>query len=316
VKILVTGADGFVGTRMVPKLLQQGHEVTAAVHPAVSDPRAKFGTSGGKVEIVPLELPNLVSVQSAISGPFDATIHLAALASGAEARKDPGAAWKVNAEGTAILAEALAAKAGVGGSGPLLLVVSTAEVYGAGPAVPRREEDPVAPCSPYAASKAGAEIAALEVHRRTGLRVIIARSFPHTGPGQDERFVVPAIARRIRMARRLSAPAVRVGNLAVVRELMHVDDVVDAYCRLLSSGTSGEIYNVAGGRAVTLEDLFLLLCELVGYRALPEPHPSLMRVGDIPYLVGDGSKIRAATGWIPLRTLEQTLQEVVDAQAD
>src|SRR4030095_10231619 len=107
------------------------------------------------------------------------------------------------------------------------------------------------------------------------------------GPGQDERYVVPALARRIRVAKKASAPAVRVGNIDVVRELMHVDDVVEAYSLLLTRGKSGEVYNVASGRVVSLEDLFYRLCDTVGYRALPEPHPSLMRVGDIPYLVGD-----------------------------
>ena len=115
---------------------------------------------------------------------------------------------------------------------------------------------------------------------------------------------------------RASAPAVRVGNLSVIRDLMHVDDVIDAYSRLLTRGVSGEVYNVASGRGVALEELFYMLCQLVGYRTLPEPDPSLMRVGDLPYLVGDASKLRDATGWNPLRTLEQTLQEVVDAQAD
>src|SRR4030095_4553591 len=100
------------------------------------------------------------------------------------------------------------------GSNPLLLVVSTGEVCAAkGGGRPRTESDPPAPCSPYAASKLGAEGAALEVHRRTGLRVIIARAFPHTGPGQSQRYVVPAFAHRTRGARRLKAPAVQTGNL-------------------------------------------------------------------------------------------------------
>jgi GDP-4-dehydro-6-deoxy-D-mannose reductase len=144
----------------------------------------------------------------------------------------------------------------------------------------------------------------------------VARSFPHTGPGQDERYVVPALARRIRRAKQLATPVVPVGNLAVTREILHVDDVVDAYVRLLKRGESGQAYNVASGRAVTLSDVFDQLCEIVGYRPLPESQPSLMRSGDIPYLVGDAAKLRGATGWQPLHQLEETLQEVVDAQAD
>jgi GDP-4-dehydro-6-deoxy-D-mannose reductase len=118
------------------------------------------------------------------------------------------------------------------------------------------------------------------------------------------------------MAKEVSAPTVRVGNLSLIRELLHVDDVIEAYSGLLGSGASGEIYNVASGQGVLLEDVFYMLCDLIGHRPVPEPHPSLMRVGDIPHLVGDGSKLRRVTGWEPRHTLEQTLREVVNAQAN
>lgn len=304
-KVLVTGADGFVGSRLVPRLLAQGDEVIAAVRPVDSpravDPRAKKTA---------LELGDAGSVQAAAALRPDAVIHLAALASGSDARKDPGAAWLINAVGTARLAEALA---------PVrcrLLVVSTAEVYGAGPATPRVETDIPAPCSPYAATKFAAEVAALEVWRRAGLPTVVARSFAHTGAGQDGRFAIPALAARLRAAKKAGAPAVRVGNLSPVREFMHVDDVVEAYLLLVARGQPGEVYNVASGRAISLEDVFFRLADLVGHRAIPEPDGSLMRAADIPYLVGDGAKLRAATGWRPMKTLEETLAEVVNAQAD
>jgi GDP-4-dehydro-6-deoxy-D-mannose reductase len=162
----------------------------------------------------------------------------------------------------------------------------------------------------------GAEIAALKVHRRAGLRVVIARAFPHTGAGQTERYVVPALAARIRAAKRVGATAVRVGNLEVTRELMHVDDVIDAYTLLLERGISGETYNVASGRGVSLTEVFRMLCEIIAYRPIPEADSSLMRTADIPYLVGDGAKLRALTGWQPSRTLEYTLRDVVNAQTD
>ena len=91
-------------------------------------------------------------------------------------------------------------------------MVSTGEVYGAGVDRPRREADPLLPCSPYAASKVGAEVAALEAWRRTGLRVVIARPFAHTGPGQSDRFVAPAFAARLRAARRAGASTVSDGQ--------------------------------------------------------------------------------------------------------
>jgi GDP-4-dehydro-6-deoxy-D-mannose reductase len=181
--------------------------------------------------------------------------------------------------------------------------------------VPRRETDPAGPCSPYGASKLGAEIAALEAWRRSGLRVVIARPFPHTGPGQDPRFVVPAFAERLAFARRIGAPVVKVGNLEPVREFLHVHDVVDAYARLLTKGQAGEIYNIASGTGIRLEDLLHRMASLVGVRAIPEVDPDLMRPADIPYLVGDAAKLRAATGWTPRFDLDATIRQVIDAAA-
>ncbi len=162
---------------------------------------------------IPLELGDVRSVRQAAERPCDAVIHLAAVASGSDALKDPGVAWAVNAAGTARLLGEFGRRRKAEEADPLVLVVSTAEVYGAGPARPLTESDPVAPRSPYAASKAGAELAAIETRLRTGLRVVIARAFPHTGPGQDERFVAPAFARRLRGARLARARVVKVGNL-------------------------------------------------------------------------------------------------------
>jgi GDP-4-dehydro-6-deoxy-D-mannose reductase len=198
----------------------------------------------------------------------------------------------------------------------VVLLVSTSEVYGRGEGRPRRETDPAAPVSPYAASKLGAEVAMLEEWRRTGLRVVIARPFAHTGPGQDPRFVVPAFVQRLKLARRIGAPVVKVGNLEPVREFLHVKDVVDAYARLLVKGQPGEIYNVASGQGVSLETLFGLLARLVGITPIAEADPELMRPTDIPHLVGDATKLRLATGWAPRSCLEETLKDVVDAQAD
>ena len=311
-KVLVTGADGFVGSWLIPRLRQDGHEVFGAVRPGPGT-----GRRGRELEVpaVDLELKDPGSIGRVVSQRFDAVIHLAAVASGVDARRDPVEAWQVNAVGTACLAEALGRQRQAGEGDPLLLVVSTAEVYGAGPPTPRREQDPTRPVSPYAASKLAGEIAALEVHRRLGLRVVVARSFAHTGRGQDERFVVPALAKRLQIAKKARAPAIKVGNLDPVREFLHVSDVADAYCRLLSQGRPGEIYNVACGRGVSLEEVLERLMELVGYRVIPEVDPELVRPADIPYLVGEAAKIRAHTGWWARVPLEAILAEVVDAQA-
>jgi GDP-4-dehydro-6-deoxy-D-mannose reductase len=269
------------------------------------------------VRWLPLELTDGESVRRAVDLPYDAVVHLAAVSSGVDAARDPGFAWTVNAAGTARVVQTLADAKHGERADPVVLVISTGEVYGAcGDQRPRRETDAVAPISPYAASKGGAELAAIEAWRRTGLRVVVARAFAHTGPGQDARFVVPAFAERLRFARRVGAPVVKVGNLEPVREFLHVRDVVDAYVRLLARGRAGETYNVASGEGISLEQLFDRLAGLIGVRPLTEVDPDLMRGGDILHLVGDATKLRAATAWAPRYSLDATLREVVDAQTD
>jgi len=313
--VLVTGADGFVGRWVLRALLAAGHEVIAAVQPAVRRARDVGGDVEG-LPFIPLELGDVGSVRQAAARRTDAVIHLAAVASGGDALRDPGVAWAVNAAGTARLLGELGRRRAAQEADPLVLVVSTAEVYGAGPARPLKETDPVAPRSPYAASKAGAELAAAETRLRTGLRVVIARAFPHTGPGQDERFVAPAFARRLRGARMAKARVVKVGNLEPVRDFLDVRDVAAAYVALVERGAAGEVYNVASGRGVSLQELFDRLAAVVGVDAIAEPDPEFMRPADIPALVGDATKLRAATGWAPAIPFDQTLRDLVHAQAD
>lgn len=315
-RILVTGADGFVGRFLLRHLLSTGHEVVGAVRPG-SDAARDWLTDDEyhHVSWVGLELGDPSSVARLFSTPVDAVVHLAAVASGADARKDPGHAWVVNAAGTARLLECAATARSEGRADPLVLIVSSGEVYGPGSGR-RPESAPVLPVSPYAASKAGAELAAAEAGRRTGLRIITVRAFQHTGPGQPDRYVVPAFARRLRRARQQGEVRVPVGNLEPVRDISDVRDVVTAYTALLVRGTPGETYNVCRGEGLSLLELFRKLSALVGVHADPIPDPALTRPADILHLVGDNSRLRAATGWSPAVSLDQTLRDVVDAQAD
>ncbi len=314
-RVLVTGADGFVGQHLVGRLVATGHEVTAACRPGGELPSGLGARFRDAVRLVPLELTQPATIREVVSLRHEAVVHLAAVASVREAREDPGRAWEVNAAGTARLVDAVLSRRSVDGSDPLVLIVSSAEVYGDGPRLPRLENDLPGPQSPYAASKLGAEIAALEAWRRAGLRVVIARPFTHTGPGQRPPYLVPAFVERLLAAKSGAGSSVPTGNLEPVRDLLDVRDVVEAYLALLVSGAPGETYNIARGEGITLRDLFRRVAALVGVDAEPVSDPALVRAGDIPYLVGDASKLQRATGWSPTITLDETLQDMVDAQA-
>jgi GDP-4-dehydro-6-deoxy-D-mannose reductase len=314
VRILVTGANGFVGGWLARHLLAGGHDVVGL---AGRDAAATVLTpeEQDRVTWYPLDLEEAASVEAAMAHPADAIVHLAGIASVADSLRAPARTWQVNALGTVRLLEALAVRRHAGAGDPVVLLVSTGEVYGRGE-TPRRETDPVAPLSPYAASKAAAELAALEAWRRSGLRVIVARPFPHTGPGQSARFVVPALLRRVAEAKRAGRGEIPAGNLAPVRDLLDVRDVVSAYALLLERGGTGEVNNVASGVGVCLADLLDRIGQLMGHPVRAVSDPALLRPVDIPVLVGDATRLRAATGWSPSHTLDDTLRRMLDAETD
>ena len=270
---------------------------------------------GADVTVLPLELTDDRSVRGAAEFGPDAVVHLAAVASNPEALADPGLAWTVNAAGTARLAEALVRqreKAGVEGR---LLVVSSGEVYGPGPAAARRETDAVAPASPYAASKVGAELAGLEVWRRTGLPVTVTRSFTHTGPGQDGKVCRPSFAARL-----LAAEArVRAGCGRGTSPRCGTCSTCGMSWRptslLLRSVSRARSTTCPGVRGCRLASCSRMLAELIGL-GLSRSRIPHWAPDDIPHLVGDPTKFRRATGWAPARTLQQTLRGLVDAEAD
>lgn len=311
-KVLVTGADGFVGRWLLDTLAEAGHGATAGVRPGNPALEAGLGAP-----VVPLELTDDASVRAAVAGRPDAVVHLAAVASNHAASQDPGWAWTVNAAGTVRLLEALA-RLRDAGADPLALVVSSGEVYGSAVAEARRlrEDDPCRPASPYAASKLAAELAAGETARRTGLRVIVARPFTHTGPGQPASFALPGFARRIREAAARGERTVPTGNLHPVRDFLDVRDVARAYVALLERGVPGETYNVASGTGHRLADVFSAIAALLGAAVEPVPDPALVRRTDLDHLVGDPGKLAAATRWRPILALDRTLQDLIDAQAD
>jgi GDP-4-dehydro-6-deoxy-D-mannose reductase len=238
-----------------------------------------------------------------------AVVHLAAISSNTDSLADPGAAWHVNAVGTVNLTEAVRQVA----PRARLLVVSTGEVYGDTGDGPAAEERLPAPRSPYAASKAAAEIAAAQAARAYGLDVVVARPFPHTGPGHDQRFALPSFARQIAELELAGGGELMVGDLSVRRDLLDVRDVVGAYIALLRPEVAAATYNVARGSSVPLAELVELLVAASSAPIRVVRDPARMRAVDTHRLCGDPARLHAATGWAPAYTHARTLADLLAA---
>ncbi len=291
-KALVTGASGFVGPHLVTHLLAEGDEV---VEPG--DHTNSF------------DVTDADAVQRAFAAAEPEVVyHLAARTHVGDSWRDPQSVLRVNVLGTANVLQAAQA-VGV----RRVLVVGSAEEYGrADPAdVPLREDAPLRPLSPYAASKVGASYLALQAWLGGKLETIRVRPFSHTGPGQAPSFFVPAIASRIVDAERRGLDAIVAGALDPVRDFSDVRDVVRAHRLLMVNGEPGEVYNVCSGVGVSAGEIAQRLLAHAQRPLRIEVDESLLRPADIPELVGDPGKLQHATGYQPQYSFEQTLADVL-----
>jgi len=292
VRALVTGAGGFVGAHLVRHLEEQGDEV-------VRLERREDGVDITDAEAI---------TDAVVAAKPEAVYHLAGAADVGGSWAEPRATFLANALGTLNVLEAARAA-----GAERVLAVSSADVYGrvSEDELPIREDQPLRPVSPYAASKVAADALAQQAWLGHGLPVIRVRAFNHLGPGQSDRFVAPSLAARIARNERDGGDEVPIGNLTPRRDVTDVRDVVRAYRLLVEAGEPGAVYNICSGHAVSVEHIAKTLLGMATRPMRLVTDPSLQRPVDIPVLVGDNRALRRTTGWEPTIPLEQTLADVL-----
>ena len=300
--ILVTGASGFAGSHLV-ELLAAGHRVVAWSH-ASAAPDAIAGLARWEA----VDLLDRDQVTAAVRGAQpSAIVHLAGAPHVGESWENTALPLAVNVLGTHRLLGAVREA----GHPCRIVVAGSAHVY-APSQDPIDENHEIAPASPYALSKLAQEQLALRAAGEDGLEVIVTRSFNHTGPRQKPSFVAPSMARQIAQIERGESEAViRVGNLDAQRDLLDVRDTVRAYAALLTAGTPGAVYNIASGVATPIRDVLAALISRARVPIRIESDPARLRPNDIPVLVGDASRLRAATGWKPTIPFDRMIDDLL-----
>lgn len=309
-RILVTGANGFVGRHLVAELVRRL---------APSDRIFACSRSGDDpglpaVESLPMNLADDEEVETIIRRVLPTDIfHLAGMSTLAAVAIDPDAAWRVNLFATLRLADSMARHC----PGGRFLFAGSSEVYGRAFQGARAVDEGVLPdpTNLYAVIKAATEMA-LRLRASDRLTILLARPFNHVGPGQREDFALSSFAAQIaRIECGLQAPVMRVGNLESERDFLDVRDIVDGYCRLAERAgqlPNGILVNFASGVPRRMQSVLdaLLAMARVPIEVLPDH--GRMRSSDTPLVLGNADRARDLLDWTPRHAWNRTLADILD----
>lgn len=300
-RILVTGANGFVGHHLVKELSENGLTVLGVGGPAGAQDKSPYVD-----EYLVINLTDVAAVQQVDFTGVDGVIHLAGLAAVGPSFDEPMNYIDTNVGIEVNLFEAALAQ----NVTPRFVIISSATLYDPSAPQPLTEDSPVLPNSPYAVSKLGQEQMA-RYYMTRGFECLIARPFNHIGPGQNPGFIVPDLAQQIVAVAAGKQQEVQVGNLDAKRDYTDVRDIVRAYRLLLEKGRSGEIYNICSGKPVSGHEILTALSRIADFEPIVTTDPGKMRPSDTPVIVGSCDKLTTDTGWEPEISLETTFADVI-----
>ncbi|UCE38222.1 MAG: GDP-mannose 4,6-dehydratase [Thermoplasmata archaeon] len=310
-RVLITGITGFVGSHLAEMFLARGMEVHGTkrwrskieniVH--IMDQlhlkEADLRDGHSLFEVVKEVKPHYI-------------FHLAAQSFVPTSWRAPADTMETNAVGTLNLLEAVR-KVGID---PAIHIAGSSEEYGLvyPDEVPIKETNPLRPLSPYGVSKVATDKLGFQYHRSYGMRIVVTRSFNHTGPRRGEVFVTSNFAKQIvEIEKGLRKPVIRVGNLDAKRDFSDVRDVVRGYWLSLEKGEFGDCYNICSGTTRVIKDVLDIHLKNSEVKDIKiEEDPLRMRPSDVEILHGDCSKLMKQTGWNPEIPFEKTMSDLMD----
>ncbi|MCX4819458.1 SDR family NAD(P)-dependent oxidoreductase [Streptomyces sp. NBC_01142] len=301
--VLVTGAEGFIGSTLVDLLVERGARVRALVHykPYAEKGYLAHHLGGDDVEMMAGDVRDPGRVMDAVAG-CDTVFHLAALIGIPYSYDSPGAYVQTNVVGTENIAEACRRHAV-----RRLVHTSTSEVYGTALTAPISEDHPLQPQSPYSASKIGADMMALSHWHAFELPVTVVRPFNTYGPRQSARAVIPTILAQLHAGAR----EIKLGSLTPTRDFTYVTDTARGFLAMAECDRAiGEAVNLGTGREIAIGELAQALIAASGRKAEVVVDPARLRPtgSEVERLLSDNSRAREWAGWEPEVSLEEGLK--------
>lgn len=311
-KVLITGITGMVGSHLAEYVLADHPSID--VHGLVRwrSPRDNIKDVLPNITLHLAELRDLNSlVQLLRNVKPDWIFHLASQSYVTSSFDAPADTIATNTIGTVNLLDAVR----IAEIDPKIHICSSSEVYGqvTEAEIPIREDNQFRPASPYAVSKVGEDMVALQYFLSYGMKTVRTRMFTHTGPRRGDVFAESSFARQIAEIEAGVRPnPMKVGNLDSVRTFADVRDAVRAYWLLLEKCPAGEVYNIGGRRTMTVGEMLEMLKAMARCDIEHEVDQALLRPSDVTLQIPDMSKFRAATAWEPEIPMEVTLRDLLD----
>jgi len=305
-KVLVTGADGFIGSHLTELLLSKGYEVRAlSYYNSFNNWGWLEQVSDKKLEIISGDVRDAHFCKH-ISKDIDVIFHLAALIAIPYSYVAPDSYIDTNVKGTLNICQAA-----LENNVKKIIITSTSEVYGTAQYVPIDEKHPKQPQSPYSASKIGADMVAMSFYNSFDLPVIIARPFNTYGPRQSARAIIPTIITQIAAGYK----EIFLGDLTPTRDFNYVMDIVKGFFMLSNCKDAiGQEINICSNYEISMRDTLNMIAKIMGEKVnfIEDKQRLRPKKSEVFRLLGDNSKINELTGFIPSYSIEAGLQETIN----